>query len=88
MSELSHEVGNGHRILTVPDFKLNFARREANQAGGHQHQTSRDRSLRLVTRTHNCCEMFIITDFKEVWMKKRRQRPTKTSLCMRFLKGE
>ena len=49
MSELSHEVGNGHRILTIPDFKLNFARREANQAGGQQHQTSQARSLRLVT---------------------------------------
>ena len=49
MSELSHEVGNGHRILTIPDFKLNFARREANQAGGQQHQTSQARSPRLVT---------------------------------------
>ena len=50
MSEVSHEVGNGHRILTIPDFKLNFARREANQAGSQQHQTSQARSLRLVTR--------------------------------------
>ena len=48
MSELSHEVRNGHRILTIPDFKCNFARREANQAEGQQHQTSRVLSLRRV----------------------------------------
>ena len=51
MSEHSDEVGNGHRILTIPDFKLNFARRgEANQAGGQKHQTSRDQSRRRVMR--------------------------------------
>ena len=48
MSELSHEVRNGHRILTIPDFKCNFARREANQAEGQQHQTSRVLSLSRV----------------------------------------
>ena len=50
MSEHSHEVGTGHRILTIPDFKLNFARRgeAANQAGGQKHQTSRGQSRRRV----------------------------------------
>ena len=50
MSELSHEVRHGQRIkITNPDFKFNFGRREANQAGGQPHQTSPGQGLMPVT---------------------------------------